>query len=97
MNGCCMLENDLNKVFRACGFNYVDKNLYDDLEKIIAWQNVLREVDVRGVEPMYNTLGNDAKSITNVDNVVKENGDIFANAPEMEDNFFLVPKIIDKK
>ena len=92
-----MLDEDLNKVFRACGFNYVDKNLCDDLEKIIAWQNVLREVDVQDVEPMYNTLGDGAKAIANTDDVVKENGDIFANAPEMEDNFFLVPKVIDKK
>ena len=92
-----MLDEDLNKVFRACGFNYVDKNLCDDLGKIIAWQNVLREVDIRGVEPMYNTLGEDAKAITNADDIVKENSDIFLNATEMDENFFLVPKVIDKK
>lgn len=92
-----MLDEDLNKVFRACGFNYVDKNLCDDLEKIIAWQNVLQEVDVEGVEPMYNTLGDNVMAITNTDSIVQENSDIFSNAPEIEDNFFLVPKVIDKK
>ena len=92
-----MLDEDLNKVFRACGFNYVDKNLCDDLGKIIAWQNVLREVDIEGVEPMYNTLGDNVKTIANLDEIVKENSDIFSNAPEIEDNFFLVPKVIDRK
>ena len=92
-----MLDEDLNKVFRACGFNYVDKNLCDDLGKIIAWQNVLREVDIEGVEPMYNTLGDNVKTIANLDEIVKENSDIFSNAPEIEDNFFVVPKVIDRK
>ena len=92
-----MLENDLKKVFRACSFNYVNKNLCDSVEAILTWQKALHEVNIDNIEPMYNTLGNDAKSITNPDEVVKENGDIFANAPETKDNFFLVPKVIDKK
>lgn len=92
-----MLDGDLNKVFRACGLMSVDTSLQDDLENIISWQNVLREVDIRGVEPMYNTLGEDAKAITNADDIVKENSDIFLNATEMDENFFLVPKVIDKK
>ena len=92
-----MLNEELKKVFRACGFSSVEENLRNDLEKIIAWQNILREVNISGIEPMYNTLDDNSKAITNPDDVVKENSDIFANAPEMEDNFFLVPKVIDKK
>ena len=67
------------------------------MEKIIAWQKVLQEVDIECVEPMYNTLGDDVMAITNTDSIVQENSDIFSNAPEIEDNFFLVPKVIDKK
>lgn len=92
-----MLDEDLKKVFRACGFSSVDENLREDLEKIISWQNVLKEVDIEGVEPMYNTLSKDALAITNNDDVIENEDDIFLNAPEKEDDFFLVPKVIDKK
>ena len=43
---------------------------------------------------MYNTLGNDVTYIANDDTIQNENSQILANAPETEDNFFLVPKVI---
>ena len=85
---------DLAKVFKSCGFNKVDEKLAQDLNKIITWQEKLKQIPIDNIEPMYNTLGNDVTYIANDDTIHNENSQILANAPETEDNFFLVPKVI---
>ena len=88
---------ETQKLFKACGFGEINEDEVHDIEKIIEWLNVLKTVDINGVEPMYNTLGVDAIAITNNDEVVEARDDVFFNAPEKEDNFFLVPKVVNKK
>ena len=92
-----MDTTETQKLFKACGFGEVNENEVHDIEKIIEWQNVLKTVDINGIEPMYNTLGNDAVAITNNDTAIDARDDIFSNAPEKDDNFFLVPKVVNKK
>lgn len=66
-----------------------------ELNAILAFVEQLGEVDVSGVEPMISvtpmrmrqrpdvvTSGGDAASVT-------------ANAPQVEDGFFLVPKVVE--
>ena len=89
---------DLSKIFKAAGLNHIDEELAKDVTRIIERQQILKEVNIEGVEPMYNTLGESAKYISNDDVVVRENADIFANAAEKEigetENFFVVPKVL---
>ena len=94
-----MTREETEKLFKSAGFNHIDEKLVEDLDKIVEWQEILKEVDIEGVEPMYNTLGEDAKYIANDDEVKQENtiNDVLSNAPESEDNYFLVPKVIKEK
>ena len=94
-----MTREETEKLFKSAGFNHIDEKLVEDLDKIVEWQEILKEVDIDGVEPMYNTLGEDAKYIANDDEVKKTNSveEIMQNAPESEDNYFLVPKVIKEK
>ena len=89
------MSRDLLKVFKACGFGEVNEELARDVNKIVDWQVVLQSVNTNGVEPMYNTLG-EVEYIYNHDDVLKKNENIFRNAPETEDNFFVVPKVVVK-
>jgi aspartyl-tRNA(Asn)/glutamyl-tRNA(Gln) amidotransferase subunit C len=55
----------------------------------------LQEVDIEGVEPMTSVV---AQKIKMRDDVVTAGGDaaaIMANAPQSEDNFFVVPKVVE--
>ncbi len=90
-----MLDKKLEKAFRACGFKEVDEKLACDVLKIIDWQVELQKIDTSSIEPMYNTLG-EVDYIYNQDRAVKSGEDIFQNAPESEDNFFIVPKVVVK-
>ena len=69
--------------------------LAGELSKIIGWVEQLDEVDTAGVPPMASVV--DTKLRRRADEVT-DGGiaeDIVRNAPASEDNFFLVPKVVE--
>ncbi len=70
-------------------------HLKGELNAILAWVEQLDEVDVEGVEPMTSVtpmiMKMRADAVTDggiVDQIVK-------NAPQTDDGFFLVPKVVE--
>ena len=71
------------------------RRLQGELSGILDWVEQLREVDVEGVEPMTSVVKIPMKKRADV---VTEGGDprrILANAPMTENNFFLVPRVVE--
>ena len=71
------------------------RRLQGELSGILDWIEQLREVDVEGVEPMTSVVKMAMKKRADV---VTEGGDprrILANAPMTENNFFLVPRVVE--
>ena len=67
----------------------------DELNAILDWVEQLREVDVEGVEPLTSVV---AQSLKMREDVVDDGGypeDVTKNAPLTEDNFYVVPKVIE--
>lgn len=68
----------------------------DDLQRMISFVEKLKEVDTAGVKPLLH--------MTDVMNVYREDEvkgsmnkkDALANAPEADENYFKVPKVIKK-
>jgi aspartyl-tRNA(Asn)/glutamyl-tRNA(Gln) amidotransferase subunit C len=71
------------------------KALEAELSGILDWVKQLDEVDVRNVEPMTRvtpmTLKKREDKMTDGDIADQ----ILANAPEREDHFFVVPKVVE--
>jgi aspartyl-tRNA(Asn)/glutamyl-tRNA(Gln) amidotransferase subunit C len=66
-----------------------------ELNGILRWIEQLQEVNVEGVEPMTSVV---AQKLRMREDVVTAGGDassIVANAPESEDGFFVVPKVVE--
>jgi aspartyl-tRNA(Asn)/glutamyl-tRNA(Gln) amidotransferase subunit C len=66
-----------------------------ELNGILSWIEKLQEVDVGGVESMTSVVVHRLKMS---DDVVTTGGDaaaIVANAPQTEDRFFVVPKVVE--
>jgi aspartyl-tRNA(Asn)/glutamyl-tRNA(Gln) amidotransferase subunit C len=57
--------------------------LAGELNSILHWIEQLNEVNVEGVEPMTSVV------------TVKMKNDVVENAPAAEDDYFLVPKVIE--
>lgn len=66
-----------------------------ELNAILGFVEQLNEVDVTDVEPMTSVT---PMAMKKRQDIVTEGGraaDIVANAPESQDNFFLVPRVVE--
>lgn len=69
--------------------------LQGDLNAILGFVEQLNEVDVENVQPMTSVVDISARQRADVVNDGGKADDIVANAPASEDNFFMVPKVIE--
>jgi aspartyl-tRNA(Asn)/glutamyl-tRNA(Gln) amidotransferase subunit C len=70
-------------------------NLMGELNAILKWVEQLGEVDTKGVEPMTSTVAMTLKLREDVVTDGEIAADILKNAPMSEDNFFVVPKVVE--
>ncbi len=71
------------------------ENLEGELSSILAWVEQLNELDTEGVEPMTRVVDMTMKKRADQ---VDDGGipdDVVLNAPEREDHFFVVPKVVE--
>jgi len=71
------------------------QGLQGELNTILGWVEQLGELDVDDVEPMTSVVQVEMKKRQDV---VSDGGiaaDIVANAPETEDHYFVVPKVVE--
>ncbi|WP_421859086.1 Asp-tRNA(Asn)/Glu-tRNA(Gln) amidotransferase subunit GatC [Oricola sp.] len=66
-----------------------------ELNAILGFVEQLNEVDVDGVEPMTSVTPMGMKKRVDTVNDGDKADDVTANAPASEDNFFLVPKVVE--
>jgi len=70
-------------------------HLQGELNAILAFVEQLSEVNVEGVEPMTSVIPMEMKKRPDVINDGDIADDIVRNAPETENHFFLVPKVVE--
>jgi aspartyl-tRNA(Asn)/glutamyl-tRNA(Gln) amidotransferase subunit C len=71
------------------------ESMMTELNGILGWIEQLQEVDVEGVEPMTSVVVHKLKMR---EDVVTAGGDakaIVVNAPQSDDNFFVVPQVME--
>lgn len=66
-----------------------------ELNTILGFVEQLSEVDVSGVEPMTSVTPMDMRKRQDAVTDGNKAADIVANAPATEENFFLVPKVVE--
>lgn len=71
------------------------EHLQGEMNAILAFVEQLNEVDVTGVEPMTSVMPMQMKKRQDVVTDGNIADLIVANAPATENNFFLVPKVIE--
>ena len=66
-----------------------------ELNAILGFVEQLNEVDVDGVEPMTSVIPMEMRKRQDRVNDGSKADDIVANAPMSEDDFFVVPKVVE--
>ena len=69
--------------------------LAGELSNILGWVDQLSQVDTEGVEPMTSVVEMTLHEREDVVNDGERPEDVLANAPEREDGFFAVPKVVE--
>jgi aspartyl-tRNA(Asn)/glutamyl-tRNA(Gln) amidotransferase subunit C len=75
----------------------MEDDLINDMEQIISWVDKLDELDTKGVAPlMHMTVEKNAfRADVAQEDISKEQA--LKNAPSRQNDFFSVPKVLDKK
>ena len=71
------------------------EDLRRELNAMLAFVDELADIDVTGVEPMTSVTPMAMKMREDEVNDGNIADDILANAPEREDHFFIVPKVVE--
>lgn len=71
------------------------EHLKGELNAMLAFVEQLQEVDVAGVEPMTSVMPMAMKKRHDVVNDGGDAGAVLSNAPMTEEDYFLVPKVIE--
>ena len=69
--------------------------LADELSHILTWVERLNEVDTEGVAPMTSVVAVNLAQRTDRVSDGNRSGDILANAPCRDGDYFVVPKVIE--
>jgi aspartyl-tRNA(Asn)/glutamyl-tRNA(Gln) amidotransferase subunit C len=91
-------ENTVRRIARLARLAVEEERLVPmaaELNGIFTWVEQLQEVDVAGVEPMTSVV---AQRLKMREDIVTEGGNadaLMANAPDGEDHFFVVPKVVE--
>ena len=70
-------------------------HLQSELNAMLAFVEQLQEVNVDGVEPMTSVMPMEMKKRLDVVNDGEIVDKVTANAPDEQDHFFLVPKVVE--
>ena len=71
------------------------ERMTNELNSILGFVEQLNEVDVAGVEPMTSVVTVKMRRRQDVVTDGEDAAAVTANAPVSEDNFFLVPKVVE--
>jgi aspartyl-tRNA(Asn)/glutamyl-tRNA(Gln) amidotransferase subunit C len=71
------------------------ERLAGELNSILHWIEQLNEVNVEGIEPMTSVVTVKMKKRADVVTDGHNPHDVVENAPAAEDDYFLVPKVIE--
>ena len=91
-------EDTVRRIARLARIKVTDeeaKGLRAELSGILDWVAQLDEVDTKSVEPMTRVVAQDMKQRADKVTDGEIAADIVRNAPMTEDNFFVVPKVVE--
>jgi aspartyl-tRNA(Asn)/glutamyl-tRNA(Gln) amidotransferase subunit C len=91
-------EATVRRIARLARLKITDEeaqSLQGELTGILRWVEQLNAVDTSAVEPMTRVVDMRMKMREDVVSDGNRAGEIVANAPMTEDQFFLVPKVVE--
>ena len=91
-------KDTIRKISNLAKISIVDQEvekLESEISSIIRWVEALNEVDTENVDPMSNSLTGALRMREDLVTDGTKVSDILSNSPVDDENFFVVPKVIE--
>lgn len=98
VNHMTITKDTIRKISNLAKISIADQEvekLESELSSIIRWVEALNEVDTENIEPMSNSLTNTLRMRADLVTDGNKVSDILSNSPVDDENFFVVPKVIE--
>lgn len=90
-------REEVLKIAKLSKLEFNEEELVDmekSLNEIFDYIKQINEVDVTGVEPLYNVLELKDRTRQDIVNNTEKKEDFLANAPKKDEEFVILPKIV---
>lgn len=90
-------RKEVLKIAKLSKLEFNEEELVDmekSLNEIFDYIKQINEVDVTGVEPLYNVLELKDRTRQDIVNNTEKKEDFLANAPKKDEEFVILPKIV---
>tara|TARA_B100000575_G_C22958396_1_gene553930 strand:+ start:497 stop:805 length:309 start_codon:yes stop_codon:yes gene_type:complete len=98
INNMTITKDTILKISNLAKISITDQEvekLESEISTIISWVDALNEVDTENVTPMSNSLTNTLRMREDFVTDGNKVSDILSNSPADDENFFVVPKVIE--
>ena len=98
VNQMTITKDTIRKISNLAKISIADQEvekLESEISSIIRWVEALNEVDTENVDPMSNSLKGALRMREDLVTDGNKAPDILSNSPVDDENFFVVPKVIE--
>ena len=98
VNQMTITKDTIRKISSLAKISIADQEvekLESEISSIIRWVEALNEVDTENVDPMSNSLTGVLRMREDLVTDGNKVSDILSNSPVDDENFFVVPKVIE--
>ncbi len=98
VNQMTITKDTIRKISNLAKISIADQEvekLESEISSIIRWVEALNEVDTENVDPMSNSLTGGLRMREDLVTDGNKVSDILSNSPVDDENFFVVPKVIE--
>lgn len=85
----------ISKLSRIASNEKFEENMIKDLNSILKFVDQLNEVNIDNVEPLASTVEQELVKREDEVKLMNEKKEILSNSPSDNENFYVVPKVIE--
>ena len=85
----------ISKLSRIASNDKFEENMIKDLNSILKFVDQLNEVKIDNIEPLASTVDQELIKRDDQVKVMNEKKDIVLNSPQDNEDFYVVPKVIE--
>lgn len=85
----------ISKLSRIASNEQFEDSMIKDLNSILKFVEQLNELDIKNIEPLSSVVEQKLFQREDVVKIMNEKEDVLKNSPDKNENYFVVPKVIE--